>query len=217
MALLAEALLPYARGLVSGVLFDGLVALLVLAVFLVVLDEPLQRTIGLLLAIPAVVANWLHYVLPASGLVPSELLHHSFMCAFFLFAAFCILRNVFRRREVNVDAVVGAVCGYLLAGAAFGNLFTVVELLHPGSFYIGTGIATQLENWHTRRFLFGYFSLVTLTSMGYGDITPVAPAAASLAWMEAVFGQFYLAVVVAQLVGMRLVPRGSDSSAPPET
>jgi voltage-gated potassium channel len=53
--------------------------------------------------------------------------------------------------------------------------------------------------------------MVTLTSMGYGDITPVVPMAASLAWIEAVFGQFYLAVVVAQLVGMRISPRRPDA------
>jgi hypothetical protein len=216
VAVSAEALQPLATGVVSGMLFDGLVALLVLGVFLVVFDERRQRTIGLLLATPALVTNWLHYFLPEGALLPSELLHHALMCAFFFFAAFTILQNVFRRREVHLDEVVGAVCGYVLAGAAFGNLYTVVELLAPGSFNINAAIAYHLDNWHSRRFLFGYFSLVTLTSMGYGDITPVAPAAASLTWMEAVFGQFYLAVVVAQLVGMRMVPRSNDSS-PPET
>jgi voltage-gated potassium channel len=212
VALLAETLQPMAKGLVWGMLFDVLVALLVLAVFLVVLDGKRERTIGLLLAIPALVANWLHYVVPREWFLSSELLNHAFMCAFFFYSALTILSSIFRRKEVNADAVVGAVCGYLLAGAAFGNLYTSIELLHPGSFNINSGIGVELDNWHSRRFLFGYFSLVTLTSMGYGDITPVAPVAASLTWIEAVFGQFYLAVVVAQLVGMRIGNRTSAAA-----
>jgi voltage-gated potassium channel len=216
VAVLAETLQSMAKGLLLGVLFDSLVALLVLAVFLVVLDGRWERTIGLFLAVPALVANWLHYVVSPQWFLPSELLHHVFMCAFFLYSALTILRSIFRRRDVNADAVVGAVCGYLLAGAAFGNLYTSIELLHPGSFSINTGIAAQLDNWHARRFLFGYFSLVTLTSMGYGDVTPVAPAAASLTWIEAVFGQFYLAVVVAQLVGARIGQRMSEDASPPK-
>ena len=63
--------------------------------------------------------------------------------------------------------------------------------------------------------MFNYFSLVTLTTMGYGDVTPVRPPATALATLEAVFGQFYIAVVVAQLVGLRLAqafgPKGPPS------
>ena len=216
VAVLAETLQSVARGLLWGVLFDVLVALLMLAVLLVVLDGRRARTVGLVLAVPALITNWLHYVMSPQWFLPSELVHHAFMCAFFFFAASTILQTIFRRKDVNADAVVGAVCGYVLAGAAFGNLYTAIELLQPGSFSISTGIAAQLDNWHARRFLFGYFSLVTLTSMGYGDITPVAPAAASLTWIEAVFGQFYLAVVVAQLVGIRIGHRTSGSTSPPE-
>jgi hypothetical protein len=216
VAVLAETLQAMATGLLWGVLFDVLVALLMLAVFLVVLDGRRARTIGLLLAVPALLTNWLHYVVSPQWLLTSELLYHGFMCAFLFYGAFTILQTIFRRKDVNADAVVGAVCGYILAGAAFGNLYTTIELLQPGSFSINTGIAAQLGDWHARRFLFGYFSLVTLTSMGYGDVTPVAPAAASLTWIEAVFGQFYLAVVVAQLVGMRIGHRTSGSTSPPE-
>jgi hypothetical protein len=55
-----------------------------------------------------------------------------------------------------------------------------------------------------QRFFFSYFSVTTLTSLGYGDITPIGTLALSLSWLEVVFGQFYIAVVVAQLVGLKL-------------
>jgi len=59
-------------------------------------------------------------------------------------------------------------------------------------------------DWHLKRSLFDYLSLTTLTSLGYGDITPVGQPAYSLTWLEMVVGQFYMAVVVAQLVGLKL-------------
>jgi voltage-gated potassium channel len=216
VAVLAETTQPLARGLLWGLLFDGLLAILILAVFLVVFQVTRERVIGLCLAVPALVTNWLHYLESPQWFVSSELLHHAFLCAFFFFAAIAILITIFRRKDVTADAVVGAVCGYLLAGAAFGNLYTAIELIQPGSFSINSAIAAQLDNWHARRFLFGYFSLITLTSVGFGDITPIAPAAASLTWMEAVFGQFYLAVVVAQLVGIRIGQHRSQTPPRPE-
>lgn len=210
VAVLAETLQPLATNGLRGMLFDLLVASLMLVVFVVVLEGRLQRVVGSLLGGAAVLTNWLHYVLPQEAIPPSEVVHHLLACAFFFYSAFVILRTIFRRGNINVDGVVGALCGYLLAGAAFANLYTVLELLSPGAFAISPALSQTMTNWHARRFLFGYFSLVTLTSMGYGDITPLKPAAASLTWIEAVFGQFYLAVVVAQVVGMRLAPRSSE-------
>ncbi len=74
----------------------------------------------------------------------------------------------------------------------------------PGAFTVSSDIAAQLGDWRLKRSLFAYLSLTTLTSMGYGDITPVSQPAYSLSWMEVMLGQFYMAVVVAQLVGLKL-------------
>jgi len=213
IVLVGEVLQPTATAGLRGVLFDFFVILLLLVTFLVVFESSAERKFGLLLGAPAVAANWVHYLLTGRALVVSELLHHGFMCLFFIFATLTILRGIFRRKEVNADAVVGAVCGYLLSAAAFGNIYTVVQLLSPGAFAVNSAIAGQLLDWHTRRFLFDYLSLVTLTSMGYGYMTPVTPGAQSVTWMESVFGQFYLAVVVAQLVGMRLAPKAKEGSS----
>ncbi len=214
VALLAEALQPMATTRGRELLFDFFVILLVLVTFFVVFENSLQRTVGSLLGIPAVVANWAHYVLSGRALVVSELLHHGFMCLFFTFATVTILQGIFRRKAVDADAVVGAICGYLLSGASFGNIYTVVDLLSPGAFAVNSAIAGQLLEWHARRFLFSYFSLVTLTSMGYSYMTPVTPGAQSITCVESVFGQFYLAVVVAQLVGMRMALKPKDASSP---
>jgi hypothetical protein len=59
-------------------------------------------------------------------------------------------------------------------------------------------------NWHFQRFFFDYFSVMTLTTMGFSDMAPAGAPVYSLTWVESVFGQFYIAVVVAQIVGLRL-------------
>jgi voltage-gated potassium channel len=69
---------------------------------------------------------------------------------------------------------------------------------------LSVAIARQLQEWHSRRALFDYFSFTTLTSLGYGDITPTRAPAYTLAWLEVMFGGFYMAIIVAQLVGMKL-------------
>jgi hypothetical protein len=77
-------------------------------------------------------------------------------------------------------------------------------MIQPGSFRVADVIAWRLGDWHLQRFYFNYYSVTTLTSLGYSDITPIGTLALSLSWLEVVFGQFYIAVVVAQLVGLRL-------------
>jgi len=215
VAVLSEALQSVAASPLGETLFLLLVIFMVAVTFLVVFETPQQRTIGALLGAPGLLADWGHYAFSGPALHVTVVVHNLFMCAFFLFAAATILQTIFQHRDVDLDAVVGAVCGYVLAGAAFANLYTLVENVSPGSFSISTSIASHFQGWHARRSLFGYFSIVTLTTMGYGDITPVVPTTATLAWIEAVFGQFYLAVVVAQLVGMRMRPKPS-APAPAE-
>jgi hypothetical protein len=62
----------------------------------------------------------------------------------------------------------------------------------------------RLGEWHQRRALFDYLSFTTMMTLGYGDLTPIGPPAYTLTWLEVMFGQFYMAVVVAQLVGVKL-------------
>jgi Ion channel len=150
------------------------------------------------------ISSWLHYFLPGADLHRLGILHNFWMFIFCAVAVLSILGNIFRRQAIRGDDVLGAICGYLLAGVAFANIYLLLGAVHPGAFDVSPRIAGELASWHSRRFFFNYFSFVTLTSMGYGDITAIHPMAASITWMEAVFGQFYVAVVVAQMVGLRL-------------
>ena len=109
---------------------------------------------------------------------------------------------MFQRRDITVDIILGAVVTYLLAAVAFMMLFQIIELQSPGSF---RGLA---DNIHQDRTALSdtmmYFSLVCMTTMGYGDIVPVSDIARPLAVIEGVFGQLYLAVMIARLVGLHI-------------
>jgi voltage-gated potassium channel len=200
-----ETLQPFADKEARRFLFyDLFVALLMVGVLLSVFEQRWQQFIGITLAAFGMLSGWLHYFLPEAQLHRLGILHNLCMFVFCAVAVLSILGNIFRQQMIRGDDVLGAICGYLLAGIAFANLYLLVAAVHSGAFDVSARIAGELASWHSRRFFFSYFSFVTLTSMGYGDITATHPMSASLTWMEAIFGQFYVAVVVAQMVGMRL-------------
>jgi len=112
-----------------------------------------------------------------------------------------------KQTRVSADIIIGAINVYLLFAIAFTFLHAFVELLHPGAYqYLGESLSSALEG-HTEvsalAFLL-YFSVVTLTTLGYGDISPVVPAARMLCSLEAVLGQLFIAVFVARLVSLHL-------------
>jgi hypothetical protein len=104
---------------------------------------------------------------------------------------------------VSADSVYGAFCDYLLVGLAFGHLHCLVEVAAPGSYRGAGALAAQLQDPARQRYLLTYFSLTTLTSLGYGDILPASDPSRGLAVVEAVLGQFYVAVLIAELVGKK--------------
>jgi len=127
---------------------------------------------------------------------------------FFVFIALTILAAVLRAKTVTGDIVSGALCVYLLIGMVWAFLFMLLESVHPGSFQLGEGATTVADSVHRRSAylsLFLYFSFVTLSTVGYGDILPLTPPAHGLAALEGVIGQFYMAVLVARFVGLHLV------------
>ena len=108
-------------------------------------------------------------------------------------------RQVLLTGAVDSNKIVGAICIYLLMGIAWAEAYLLVERIFPGSIPALSG-----ENWrhHVEDAL--YFSYITLTTLGYGDISPAQPLARYLAYIQAVVGQFYIAIVVASLIGAKM-------------
>ena len=130
--------------------------------------------------------------------------------AFTGFLSIVILREVLQGGAVDLDKIFGAVCAYLLVGLCWAGLYSFVEQVRPGSLTL-PALAAGRTAW-SRTELYLYFSFVTLATLGYGDILPTMPTTRTLAWMEAVFGQFYIAVLVARLVGLVQIGAGGGGA-----
>ena len=174
-------------------------------VFLVVFTRRRERTVALAIVVMAMALRWSRYIFPPQeGNILQPAVFHVLVVVFLALAVFVILHNILAEKSVTRDEVLGTVCGYFIAGALWSHIYAVVELAAPGSFAFTPELAKQAASWDGGVAIFNYFSLVTLTTMGYGDVTPLHGPATALAVVEVVFGQFYIAIVVAQLVGIQL-------------
>jgi uncharacterized membrane protein len=104
-----------------------------------------------------------------------------------------VLAQTFRDGPVSYHRLLGAVAAYILLGVIWAEAYSLLEIVRPGSFSGSINVADGPRAWF-------YFSFITLTTAGYGDILPIHPAARSLASLEAVTGPLYLAVLLARLV-----------------
>ena len=134
--------------------------------------------------------------------------------AFYLIMTLAILASVFRATEVTVEVLAAAVCAYLLMGIGWANLYVVIENLSPGSFTSGA-LASEMvggfENAQDQQGHFLYLSLVTLSTLGYGDVTPIQQPARMLAALEAIIGQLFIGVLIARLVGQQIRPKRDNT------
>ena len=116
-----------------------------------------------------------------------------------------IVRRLFQPRPVDHHAISASLCGYLLIGIGFAVVYTLVMDIDPDSIRLSAddrSATLGFGNLHTSTSL--YFSFVTLTTLGYGDITPQSPVARMLTTAESLIGQLYLVVLVSRLVGLHI-------------
>jgi len=182
------------------------------AVFRAVIITTRRRQIGAVL-IGAVIAIALAGILgPPQARVPMEVLLNAFTAAFYIFVLSVIVSHVFSARRLALDDVVGAFSGYILIALIWGRLYAIAWTIVPEYFSVGADIKWQLENRNTLHSLFDFYSFTTISGIGYGDITTTGPATNALIWLEVMCGQFYLAVVVATIVGIKM-SQALDSSS----
>ncbi|MBA4063789.1 MAG: hypothetical protein C0501_08770, partial [Isosphaera sp.] len=185
----------------ARLLIDLLISAIFLAALRVVFTDAKLRAAAVLLGVPALGGMWAAYLVPGAPRLSESVVLHLCAAVSFGFTIGAVLRGVFREDGVTVDDVYGAFCGYLLLGLLFGHLYAAVELVRPGSFQ-GAGMSAPARDDH--HFLLTYFSFLTLTTVGYGDVVPAADAARGLVVAEAVAGQFYLAGLIAEVIGRRV-------------
>jgi voltage-gated potassium channel len=129
---------------------------------------------------------------------------------FFGFVAWSQLRSVLKQRAVTSETISNAVSVYLLMGLTWGLLYVVIFLRHPEAFSFGASPPPEQQHVFP---IFIYFSLTTLSTIGFGDITPLTLPARYAAVAEGIAGQFYLAILVARLVGMQMSQSVSPAPA----
>ena len=148
----------------------------------------------------AVLTNWLDQ----SGF---DSLHLFFLLAFFISTAQKTAKQVLFTGGIDGNKILGAICLYLLMGLIWAITYTLIQLSFPGAF---ENVGNSKE-WFSLLPNFIYFSFVTLTTLGFGDLLPVQPVARFLVYFEAIVGQFYLAILVASLVGSRMSHAREDN------
>jgi voltage-gated potassium channel Kch len=163
-----------------------------------VADTRVQRMIGAALAVPALLFAWL-------DLVPGDLttyLRLVFTLAFLLYVAKAIFSYILHAREVDASTIFAAISVYFLLAYIWSVAYGLLELANPGSISVtALGAQTSFDAIASSGYL-TYFSFVTLTTLGYGDVTPATDFARVLAVTEAALGQLFLVVLVARLVGL---------------
>jgi hypothetical protein len=140
--------------------------------------------------------RWISWLAPSGYLadwsVFSRLVSYALFCA-------VILARAFAGGPVTMHRIQGAIAGYLLLGLTWANLYELLALRLPGAFS-GAEFAGTTYRWV-------YFSFVTLTTVGYGDVIPIHPLARSFANLEALTGQLYPAILLARLVSLEVQTR----------
>lgn len=157
-------------------------------------DRIITFRIGMALAIGGIIANTLaiSFDYPAFYYLSTA----SLFC-FLLLSIRSALRQVVLGAEIDANRLYGAVAIYLMLGVLWALMYTTVAELNPAAFS-GALPPAGAKEWDIDWL---YYSFVTLTTLGYGDILPVSATARALAYSEAVIGVFYMAVLVAALVG----------------
>ena len=186
---------PFLEGFIGiNLLMDIFFSVILLSGIYAVSQKRGLVIVALLIALPTLLFHWSYYVVRD----PTFLLAGNiFGALFFVYTAVVVLAHLLRGREVTADVIIASVCVYFLIGLMWGFVYSILETLQPGSFLVAQGQMDRLAN-------FVYYSFVTLTTLGYGDIAPLSAPARSLSALEAIMGQLYIAILIARLVGIHI-------------
>jgi len=201
VVILVDALAPnaFARGRFA----DLMLAAVLVAALVETVRTRHNAILALILGLPAVVLR-----VTAAFTEDSRAMNTTVVSLTTLFIAFLIwnlLHDLAKGNRSTSERIFGALCAYVFIGLLFALFYAHMEYRQPGTFATSQAIFAEDAMSESNLFpLFTYFSFVTLTTLGYGDISPVAEHARTLAWFEALVGQLYLAVMVAGFVAMHI-------------
>ena len=187
---------PFFEGYVGLRLLSdlSLSVIFIIAIF-AVSSQKIFVFLAVVLALPMLLSLWTRYFLDSNVVFISGRISG---ILFFLLAIVNFTKFILRAREVKKEIIFAAIAIYLILAIMWSFNYSLLDHLQPGSFDIPESQIRESGN------IFLYFSFVTITTLGYGDVTPLSDQAIALATLEAIIGQIYLVVVVAWLVGMHV-------------
>jgi hypothetical protein len=185
---------PFLQGYIRlRILLDILFSIIFITAIFAISRKKRHIPIAIVLAVPMILSLWATYFVVSDAVF---IVGRIFGILFFAFAIVQVSQFIFRATSVTKNVLLAAIVVYLLIALMWAFIYGLLEVLQPGSFNVPDGHILESKR------LFLYFSFVTITTLGYGDITPLTEKATSFAILEAFVGQIYLVVVVAWLVGM---------------
>lgn len=196
------AFTPFVETLKFGEAIEAVLMSLVLLSALFAVTGRKGISLGVLLVLPALLGKWLHHFRP--DIVPRTTFHIAAL-AFMLYVIVHLLRFVLSTRRVDHETLCASIAAYLMMGLLWTIGYTLLSDFDSAAFAFATP-GQVMDSFHAF-----YFSFVTLSTVGYGDITPLSRGARMLAVMEAVTGMFYVAVLVARLVALYSVEDSADA------
>ena len=177
----------------TRILMDILLTFIYVALIFAIGSKRFQVIIASILVLPLILSTWSIYIYDYTVI---GILTRTFGVLFFGYAVVLMLKEISRSTEITRETIFAAVVAYLLIAMMWAFLYMLLEGVIPGSFSV------QDSDLRSEALRFEYFSFVTITTLGYGDIAPLTNKASALALLEALVGQIYLVVLVAWLVGM---------------
>jgi len=152
----------------------------------------MQFLLALAIGLPSIVIGWFPQI-PMIEFIQAGL--HTLLYAY---AIFMILSVLMPQKSADIETVYGTISVYILLGLCWTNIYQIVDFFTPGSFIFSNPIIERNLDWTD----YLYYSFVTLTTLGYGDIVPTAPQARSCAILEAISGVIFIAVMVSKTIGL---------------
>jgi len=197
---------PFIESLPSGALIESILLTVVLvSALLAIATRRRILIVAALLSLPALIGRWLNHYRP--DLVPPEV----FLIGGIVFGLFVVgnlLRFVLNAPSVNTEVLCASISAYLLLGLLWTLGYWLIADLIPDAFAFNASTVAD----RSMKGLNGlYFSFITLSTVGYGDITPVSKVARMLAAAEATAGLLYVAVLIARLVALHATRKSNES------
>lgn len=202
---------PFIESHLVDTLISVFLALLLVSGIANMRGRKIFRACAILVAGTALIFSILLQVIPSPAVISLSRLS---AIAYFFFLIDVVLRQVFRAGPVTAHRIRGAIAVYLLIGITWSFIYQLIAQLLPGAFSFPQSM-TAKPGEEAHRAVLTYFSYVTMTTLGYGDIVPVHPAARMFVIVEALIGQIYPATLLARLVSLEIASRQERDAANP--